>query len=106
LEDNSARESVDEELERCRAIWAVRNRGGENLEEASVGLEGKTHADACRFRLRVSEDALKNWDLRTEMEIEARQRGLDAGNISRAASGERRKRRREEGGPEDSPPAI
>jgi hypothetical protein len=71
-----------------------------------VGLEGKTHADGCRFRLRVSEEALKNWDLRTEMEVEARQRGLDAGNIGRAASGERRKRRREEGGPEDSPPAI
>ena len=49
VEDDAERELVDEELERCRAIWAVRNRGGENLvEEASVGVEGK--ARAGRFR--------------------------------------------------------
>lgn len=43
-------EAGDAEVERCRAIWAVLNRGGEILEEASVGVEGEIREHACRFR--------------------------------------------------------
>jgi hypothetical protein len=52
LEEDAGGELRVEELEKCRAIWAVRSRGGEVLEveEASVGVEGKIRAHACGFR--------------------------------------------------------
>lgn len=50
FDDDAGGEWYEEELERCRAICAVRNRAGENLSDASVGLEGKTRMHACRFQ--------------------------------------------------------
>jgi hypothetical protein len=51
-EEDAEGELGGEELEKCRAIWAALSRGGEILEveEASVGVEGKIPAHACRFR--------------------------------------------------------